>query len=91
MNFLVEWYRPEITEIPLDDIIARLGGGDVPTENTSVHLLMALAIPVDEIILGVFAADSAELVGDACERAGMPAGRLTAVHHREPLGASGAE
>ncbi len=77
MNFLVEWYRPEVTELPLDDIVARLG-------DSSVHLLMALAIPVDEIVWGVFSADSAQLVDDACERAGMPAGRLTQVHHREP-------
>jgi hypothetical protein len=77
MNFLVEWYRPEVAEIPLDDIVARLG-------DSSVRLLMAIAIPVDEMVLGVFTADSAQLVDDACERAGIPAGRLTAVHHREP-------
>ena len=84
MNFLVEWYRPEVTDMPLDDIVARLGDHTASAEDTSVHLLMALAIPVDEIVLGVFVADSARLVGDACERAGIPAGRLTAVHHREP-------
>lgn len=83
MSFLVEWYRPEITEIPLDDLVSRLGDGALSAEDTTVHLLMALAIPADEIVLGVFAADSAELVGDACTRAGMPPGRLTAVHHRE--------
>jgi hypothetical protein len=36
-----------------------------------------LSVPTDETLFGVFAADSAPIVAQACQRAGMPAQRLT--------------
>jgi hypothetical protein len=38
-----------------------------------------LAVPSDEVIFGVFTADSPDLVTVTCQRAGIPAQRLTAV------------
>lgn len=77
--YLVEWYRPELTAAQLEITAARLEecaaamcGADPP-----VRLLMALAVPADEVVFGVFAAGSAQAVSEACHRAGVPAERLT--------------
>lgn len=40
---------------------------------------MTLAVPTDEVVFGVFDAESAELVALTCQRAGHPAERLSAV------------
>jgi hypothetical protein len=77
--YLVEWYRPALTAAPLGDTAARLeeGAATVSHEGASVQLLMTLAVPDDEVLFGVFAADSAQSVSEACRRAGLPAERLT--------------
>ena len=41
-------------------------------------LISLLAIPSDEVLFGVFAAGSEGLVAEICDRAGIPANRLTA-------------
>jgi len=77
--YLVEWYRPALTAAPLGDTAARLeeGAATVSHEGASVQLLMTLAVPDDEVLFGVFAADSAHAVSEACRRAGLPAERLS--------------
>jgi len=77
--YLVEWYRPAVTAAPLGDTAARLeeGAATVSHEGASVQLLMTLAVPDDEVLFGVFTADSAQSVSEACRRAGLPAERLT--------------
>jgi hypothetical protein len=55
-----------VTAAPLGDTAARLeeGAATVRHEGTSVQLLMTLAVPADEVLFGVFTADSTEsLVG----------------------------
>jgi hypothetical protein len=77
--YLVEWYRPEATE-DLDDTMTKLNKGvaSLSTAGAPVQLLMAFAVPIDEVVFAVFAADSADMVAQACQRAGIPAQRLTA-------------
>lgn len=78
-RYLVEWYRPNLTRPVVDEMVAALdrslavnGDGDPP-----VSLLLTLAVPSDEVLFGVFAADSAELVQTACARAGLVPERLS--------------
>lgn len=77
--YLVEWYRPELaddtpvyTPASFDECAASITAAD-----PSVRLLMTLAVPTDEVVFAVFAANSAELVAQACDRAGIPAERLS--------------
>jgi hypothetical protein len=77
--YLVEWYRPEATE-DLEDTVTKLDEcvASLSTAGSPVQLLIALAVPIDEVVFGVFAAGSADMVAQACQRAGIPAQRLTA-------------
>jgi hypothetical protein len=77
--YLVEWYRSELTVAQLDRTAAQLAEGVARMcgEGAPVQLLMTLAVPADEVVFGVFAADSAESVSEVCRRAGLPAERLT--------------
>lgn len=81
--YLVEWYDPDLTDealeltaARLDECIAAMGAAGLP-----VQLLMTLAVPTDEVVFGVFAAGSAQVVAEACNRAGRPAQRLTLASH----------
>jgi hypothetical protein len=78
--YLAEWYRPEVTEAAVDDTVTRLDATatSMCAEGVAVQLLMTLAVPKDEVMFCVFAADSAQTVEQACQRAGFPAERLTA-------------
>jgi hypothetical protein len=80
LRYLVEWYRPEVSEESLDDTVATLhkGVASMTADGSQVQLLIGLAAPTDEVLFGVFAASSEQVVIDACERAGLPAQRLTA-------------
>ena len=77
--YLAEWYRPEVTEQPLDDTVAKLDAvtATMRVEGSSVELLVTLAVPNDEVIYGVFAACSPDIVVQACRRAGIPLERLS--------------
>jgi hypothetical protein len=77
--FLVEWYRPELTEGQLDRTASQLEdcAAAMRYEGSSVRLLMTLAVPTDEVLYGVFVAPSAKMVSETCLRAGIPAERLT--------------
>lgn len=82
--YLVEWYQPELTDEQLDQAAAKLDGyaESVSAHGSSVRLLMTLAVPGDEVVFGVFTADSAQLVAQACEQADMPPQRLTLASRR---------
>jgi len=77
--FLVEWYPPDLTEELLDHTAATLErcAASMSAEGSPVQLLMTLAVPTDEVVFGVFAACSARIVAEACQRAGIPAQRLS--------------
>ena len=78
-HYLAEWYMPELTEQSVDDIVAKLdlAAANVSDERTPVRLLVTLAVPTDEVLYGVFGADSPEIVTATCERAGFPHQRLS--------------
>jgi hypothetical protein len=78
-QYLIEWYRPELSADLLDRTAASLqhAAAAVSAEGLPVRLVLTIAVPTDEVIFGVFAAGSAQLVERACHRAGIPAERLT--------------
>jgi hypothetical protein len=47
------------------------------TEGSPVWLVLTVAVPSDEVLYGVFAAESPELVHEACAQAGAVPERLT--------------
>jgi hypothetical protein len=77
--YLAEWYQPEVIQRPLDDTVAKLNAvaATMRVEGSSVKLLVTLAVPTDEVIYGVFAARSPDVVVQACRRAGIPLERLS--------------
>lgn len=78
-RFLVEWYRPNLTRQATDDLVADLdrATADMSAEGSPVWVLVMLAVPTDEVLYGVFAADSPELVQAACARAGAVPERMS--------------
>ena len=78
--YLAEWYRSEVTSQPVDDIAAQLNAGAAMmcVEGAPVRLLATVVVPTDEVLFGLFAAQSPEIVIEVCQRAGIPADRLTA-------------
>jgi hypothetical protein len=77
--YLVEWYRPGLTAEPFDKIAVKLAecAASMSAEGSPVQLLLTLAVPTDEFGFGVFAARSANIVVQTCQRAGIPAQRVT--------------
>lgn len=78
--YLVEWYGAELAVEFIDDAFARLHecAASMSTDGSHAKLLLTFAVPTDEVIFCVFVASSAEAVGEACDRAGLPAERVTA-------------
>jgi hypothetical protein len=76
---LAEWYLPELTEQSVDDIVTRLdaAAATVTGEGTPVRLLVTLAVPTDEVLYGVFGAESSDIVSRTCAQAGVPHQRLS--------------
>lgn len=79
MNFLAEWYLPDLTETAVDAVVAQLdaAAAAVTGDGSSVRLVATLSVPTDEVLYGVFDADSPEAVVAACHRAGLPCQRLS--------------
>jgi hypothetical protein len=78
-RYLVEWYRPNLTRQLIDDMVADLNEATAGTcaDGSPVWLIMTVAVPTDEVLYGVFAAESPELVRTTCERAGYVPERLS--------------
>jgi hypothetical protein len=77
--YLAEWYRSELTEELLERAVTKLDEcvSSVCAQGSHVRLLMALAVPDDQLVFGVFVADSEEIVDGICRQAGIPAHRLS--------------
>ena len=77
--YLVEWYGPKFlgalaqTAATLDATAASLS-----TDAELVRIATLIAVPNDDVVFGIFVADSAEIVTLTCARAGFPAQRLSA-------------
>jgi hypothetical protein len=78
-SFLVEWYRPDVGGESFDRSLARLieCAETTAAAGAPVHVLVTFAVPADEVAFAVFDADSPSAVAELCNRAGMPALRLT--------------
>jgi hypothetical protein len=78
--YLAKWYLPKLTEKSVDDIGAKLdvAAVTVSDEGTPVRLVVTLAVPTDEVLYGVFGAQSPDIVTATCTRAGVPHQRLSA-------------
>jgi hypothetical protein len=78
--YLVEWYRTGVDEDQLGDISAGLdlSSTSLTAEGSPVRCVYALAVPADEVVFGIFEADSADAVAQVCRRAGRPPTRLSA-------------
>jgi hypothetical protein len=78
--FLVEWYRSSLDDETLDAAAGRLteSAASMSAAGAPVHLLTMLAVPADEVLFGVFTGGSVRAVAQTCERAGLPAQRVTA-------------
>jgi hypothetical protein len=77
--YLAEWYLPEMTATSVDQMVAKLDAAAtaVSTEGTPVRLVVTLSVPTDEVLYGVFGAQSPETVLKACLRAGVPYQRIS--------------
>ncbi|MDT5219021.1 MAG: hypothetical protein QOF15_1126 [Mycobacterium sp.] len=78
--YLAEWYRPEFAEESLDHTVATIEAcaSTTASEISPVELVAMLVVPTDEVVFGIFIAESADVVVKACHQAGVPAQRLTA-------------
>jgi hypothetical protein len=77
--YLAEWYRPELTAEGLAHAVSILDKcvASACAAGSPVQLLMTLAVPDDDVIFGVFAAGSEQVVARVCAQAGIPAQRLS--------------
>jgi hypothetical protein len=77
--YLAEWYLPELTDKSVDDVVAKLDAAalSVSGEGAPIRLLVTLAVPGDEVLYGVFGANSPDIVSRTCLQAGVPHQRLS--------------
>jgi hypothetical protein len=77
--FLAEWYRPAVVNRDIDEVAAALGDtvARLHSQGHRIRLLATVAASTDQVLYGVFAAESADTVTRACQGAGWPADRIT--------------
>jgi len=77
--FLAEWYRPAVVNRDIDEVAAALGDtvARLHSQGHPIRLLAAVAASTDQVLYGVFAAESADTVTRACRGAGWPADRIS--------------
>jgi hypothetical protein len=78
-RYLVEWYNPHLRGRAIIDVARclRRALATMPGEANQPELLCAVQVPQDAYTFGLFAADSADLVAEACQQAGLPADRVS--------------
>ncbi|MCV7081692.1 hypothetical protein [Mycolicibacterium insubricum] len=75
-RILVEWYGRDVVGASLADAVARLGAAAAKACGAPVRLLLAVGAPTDEVVYGVFSADSDDAVCEVCRSAGCPPDRV---------------
>jgi hypothetical protein len=77
-RYLVEWYGPHLRGRAIADVARslRLSLATMPGGPNRPELLRAVEIPQDGYTSGLFAADSADLIAEACLQARIPADRV---------------
>ncbi|WP_445168017.1 hypothetical protein ACTXG7_01005 [Mycolicibacterium sp. Dal123E01] len=78
-RFLAEWYQAELLGTPLADVAGRLidQAAAARSQGTAVSVVLTVASPNDEMVFGVFCADTVEAVWRVCRDAGCPPDRIT--------------
>jgi hypothetical protein len=81
--FLVEWYQSGPAALEARDAAAQLtrAARTASTRTQPVVLVMALTVPHDRTLFGVFCAHSADAVIHTCQHAGWPADRISTDVH----------
>jgi hypothetical protein len=79
-RYLAEWYTPRLSERAIIDVARRVQEclQALPAGPNKPRLVYALEVSEDSYAFAVFAAESASVVCQACEDAGLPADRVTA-------------
>jgi hypothetical protein len=77
--FLAEWYQPAAVNRDIDQIAALLRetAERVQGEGHPIRLLATVAAPTDQVLYGLFVAESADIVTRVCLGTGWPADRIT--------------
>lgn len=77
--YLIEWYRADLDEHAVDDTVAALNAtaAAMTAEGTPIWLLVTLSVPSDEVLYGLFSALTLNAVVDLCQRAHLPAQRVS--------------
>ena len=77
--YLVEWYRDGLQQDAIEQSFAMLTqGAELPTAlDASATVVMTLSVPTDDVIFCVVSAASPDVVAAACDRAGIPAARVS--------------
>jgi hypothetical protein len=77
--FLAEWYQAAVVDRDVSEVAATLGdaAARLRDEGRPIRLLVTVAATADQVLYGLFAADCANTVNQACERAGWPADRIS--------------
>lgn len=78
-HYLVEWYQAGLTGDLLDQAAERIGHAtrQAAADGSTVHLLLTLCVPDDDVAFCLFAATSAQAVAEVCGRARLPLDRIT--------------
>lgn len=78
MRYLVESYIPasRVEDVSSVDTRARTAADDLRRGGAGLRFVESIFVPVDEMCLLVYEADSAELVREASRRAGIPCERV---------------
>ena len=78
MRYLVESYLPasRVEDVSSVDTRARAAADDLRRSGAGLRFVESIFVPVDEMCLLVYEADSAELVREASRRAGIPCERV---------------
>jgi hypothetical protein len=81
--FLVEWYQSGLGALAPGDAVEQLiaAAAAVSTHTQPVTLVIALTVPHDQTLFGVFRAATADAVIRTCQRAGWPADRISTDVH----------
>jgi hypothetical protein len=78
--YLVEWYCAELSAEAMDVTFAQLTAGtELPSaKGSSATVMMTITVPSDDVVFCILRASSPDVVTAACERAGLPADRVSA-------------
>ncbi|STZ25695.1 Uncharacterised protein [Mycolicibacterium aichiense] len=75
----MEWYQTALFDASTGDVAGRLidHAAAARLRGTEVSVVLTVTSPVDEMVFGLFRADTAEAVWRVCRDAGCPPDRVT--------------